>query len=760
MLRFRFRFSINPVPDMKVLLCRFRLFCFFNLLGLLLAAPLSAQRPRVGLALSGGGAKGVAQVGVLKVLEEEGIPVDYIAGTSIGSIVGGLYSVGYRADSLAALFRTADWQMLLSDQPQRRQESFLSKQGNETYVVSAPVPFHSKLKRKRNQTPVFGSKGLVPGHNILNLFTRLTVGYHDVKDFGRLPIPFTAVAVDLHYGIEAHLSSGSLPQAMRASMSIPAMFEPVEWGDWLLVDGGAINNFPVDVVRGMGADFVIGIDLSQGGYRQGEMKGVSSVVNRLISIMGKEKYEQNSRSADLYVNPRLDGYNMMSFSRSAIDSMYRRGYETASLLRPQLRELRRRWHLPPADSLRPVPPAAAGNTTYSVGDITFEGSAPGQKEWLLKRTGLREHALLRADEVDHAVAVLQGLGIFGTVTYRLSSSAPYDLIFRLEPVGQERINVGARFDNEDIATIIVNLSNQKNFNTLHHYSVTGRISANPYFRAEYNFGRLFGPQAGVAFHYRYNDFSRYDSRHRAEVVDFHATSFALFYHQAFRTVQLEAGVRQDFFSKKSPLLFSARADEQMFASKHYFNYYAEMLLDTYDRLYFPMRGWHATARGELYTTNSVGLRSRRPVCSVGAGVETACRLTDRFYVLPAVAGRFVFGTDVPGVYANYVGGVFDGMQLPQQRAWETGNHLHGLPDKWLALKAHLRYRLKERIYLSAIGEYGKAANTLSALPGGTSLWGWALRGAYDFLLGPVSVQMNYSSVFKRLGWYVNAGFYF
>jgi len=729
------------------------------MIGLLFVLPLRAQRPRVGLALGGGGAKGAAQVGVLKVLEEEGIPVDYIAGTSIGSIVGGLYSVGYRADSLMSLLRTVDWAALLADQPVRRQESFVSKQGSETFVVSAPVPFFGKKKRRKASSPFVG-KGLVPGLNILNFFTRLTVGYHDVKDFRHLPIPFTAVAVDLHYGTEVRLSSGSLPYAMRASMSIPAMFEPVEWGDRLLVDGGALNNFPVDVVRDMGADYVIGIDLSQHGYRKGEMKGVSSVVNRLIGIMGQEKYNANCRAVDLHINPRLDGYNMMSFARSAVDSMYQLGYEAASRFRPQLRELRKRWGVAPADTLRVGMEDRQGSVVYSVGEILFEGVGPEQKEWLLKRTGLREHTLLRADEVDRAVAVLQGLGVFGTVTYHLSSYAPYELVFRLEPSGPERINVGTRFDNEDIATIIVNLSNLQHFNTLHHYSVTGRISTNPYFRAEYYFGRLFGPQGGVTFHYRYNDFDRYAKRHKAEAVDFHATSFSLFYHQAFRCVQIEAGVRQDFFSKKSPLLYSAHEVEKMFESRHYFNYYAEMLFDTYDRRYFPTQGWHTSALCELYTTNVVSLRSRRPVCSAQAGVETVFRLTPRLCLLPAVSGRFLFGHDVPGVYANYVGGIFDGMQLPQQKAWETANHLHGLPDKWLAVKAHLRYRLKERIYLSVIGEFGKAANELAGLPGGDALWGWALRGSYDFLLGPIMVQMNYSSVFKRLGWYVNAGFYF
>lgn len=740
---------------------------FLLLLCFLLPALLVAQErpPRIGLALGGGGAKGAAEVGVLKVLEEEGIPVHCIAGTSIGSIVGGLYSVGYRADTLASLFRNADWTYLLSDQPIRRQESFVSKQGTETYLLSAPIPFLKNSRLKRKFVTTSGGAGLMAGRNLLNLFARLTVGYHDVGDFSRLPIPFTAVAVDLHHGEEVHLTSGSLARAMRSSMSIPAMFEPVEWGDRQLIDGGALNNLPTDVVRAMGADYVIAVDLSQSGYTESRITGISSMLNSLMGMMGREKYERNRQLADLYINPRLDGYNMMSFSQSAVDSMYRLGYEAASHLRPRLRQLRSRLGLPaPSDTsiVAPVRPARGGSAepVYSVDRIIFAGAEPDQKPWLLRLTGLSEHSLVGADRIDHAVAVLQGLGVFGSVTYTISNTAPFVLRFTLEPAPQDRINVGARFDSEDIASILLNISNLKNFNTLHHFSVTGRISRNPYFEADYYLGRLFAPQIGASALYRRSDFGRYDEQRKCESPDFHGGSFALFYHQSLRSVQIEAGVRQDFFSRRSPLAFSPHDTTTAVASKHYFNYYADFRFDTFDRRFFPDRGWRVTARGEVYTTNTLRLASQPPVCSAMANVETVVGLTRRFSLLPALFGRFVFGRNVPGIYANYAGGMFDGMYLPQQVTWQTSSHLHGLPDKFVGLRARLRYRLRDRIYLSALGEFGMADNELAGLPHGRTLWGWGLRASYDFLLGPISFQMSYSSLYRHLCWYLNAGFYF
>lgn len=236
---------------------RDKILCFLVLFCCFAHTPLQAQQPRkkVGLVLGGGGAKGAAEVGVLKVLEEADIPVDYIAGTSIGAIVGGLYAIGYDAADIDSLYRNQNWLFLLSDQVKRESETFLSKEEREKYIVHIPLS-----KERKVSLPT----GYVKGQNIFNLFSKLTVGYHQVDDFSNLPIPYRCVAVDLVEGKEMVFSSGSLPLAMRASMSIPGVFAPVEWKGKMLVDGGALNNLPVDVAKEMGADVIICVDLSTG----------------------------------------------------------------------------------------------------------------------------------------------------------------------------------------------------------------------------------------------------------------------------------------------------------------------------------------------------------------------------------------------------------------------------------------------------------------------------------------------------------------
>ena len=228
---------------------------------LLLAFPCSPvlaesgnERPKIGLALSGGGARGGAHVGILKALEELDIPIDYIAGTSMGAIVGGLYAAGYDAAGIETILKEIDWTQAMSDQPARRDRAMRKKELEAEFLI----PFRVGFNRGGVQLPL----GLIEGQHLDQVFHELLMPVMHVKQFDQLPIPFRAVATDLVTGEEFVLSQGSLPDSLRASMSVPGVFAPVRIGDRLLVDGGMSNNLPVSVVREMGADIVIAVNLN------------------------------------------------------------------------------------------------------------------------------------------------------------------------------------------------------------------------------------------------------------------------------------------------------------------------------------------------------------------------------------------------------------------------------------------------------------------------------------------------------------------
>ena len=732
-----------------------RIFYFFLMLCCLSAnTGLQAQqsRKKVGLVLGGGGAKGAAEVGVLKVLEEADIPIDYIAGTSIGAIVGGLYAIGYDAADLDSLYRNQDWLFLLSDQVKRESKAFLSKEEKEKYLIHVPLS-----KEKKMTLPT----GYVTGQNIVNLFSKLTVGYHQVDDFSTLPIPFRCVTVDLVEGQEVVLSSGSLPMAMRASMSIPGVFAPVEWDGMMLVDGGALNNLPVDVVREMGADIVICVDLSTGWKKKEELKSASAVFDQLIGIMGQIKYRKNKAEADIYINPPLKGYTAASFQPEAIDTMLVRGEQAARRQWKELQALRQYIYADEGNSVTPSagPQKPSYTNAYQIGRIEIEGIDGEEKEWIRKKIVLQEQSSIRPEEIDRTLAMLQGLDIFSRVEYRLTNAAPYDLIFLLEPKEYRRINIGARFDTEDLASIIANISNNQQLSTRHHYALTGRISRNPYLETEYAYGHLFG--AKIVFSYRlgYHDFDLYAGKHKLDGMEFLSHSLAGYYTRDIGNFRLKAGARFEYYDYHSDM-FRQDGSRLSHSSDHFLNYFASFTMDTYDRRYYPTHGSRIEIQGTVHTDNGVQYDNDTPFGAVAIHAETALRLNRRFYLLPSLKGRLLFGSSIPAIYQNCAGGFADANYLPWQMAWETSQHTHLLERNVMTGRLAFRYRVKGKFYLTALGEYGKEAHKTSHLFSGDDLWGCALRASYDFVLGPISIQTNYSNLGKNVGIYINAGFKF
>ena len=738
-----------------MVLCRRKILGMLFLLCCLLGNVNVQARPvrkKVGLVLGGGGAKGAAEVGVLKVLEEADIPIDYIVGTSIGGIVGGLYSIGYDAADIDSLFRNQNWLFLLSDQAKRESESFLSKDEKERYMIHLP------LSRERK---VSLPTGYLKGQNILNLFSKLTVGYHHVDDFSTLPIPYRCVAVDLVDGKEVVLSSGSLPMAMRATMSIPGVFAPVEWNGMMLVDGGALNNLPVDVVRDMGADVVICVDLSTGWKKKEDLKSASSVVDQLIGIMGQTKYRKNKVDADIYINPQLKGYTPASFQPEAIDSMVERGKQAARRQWGELMALRDSIYGCGSDTVskRFMPHEPLHTEAYPIANIRIEGIDGDEKQWVRKKIVLQEHSRVNTDDIDRTLAMLQGLNIFSRVEYRLTNDEPYDLVFMLEPREDSRLNIGARFDTEDLASVIANISNNQQFATNHHYSLTGRISRNPYLEMKYAYGNLFGAKIGISYRMAHYDFDLYADKHKLDALEFLSHSFAGFYTRDIGNFRLKSGVQFDYYHYHSDM-FERDGSIQTRSSDHFLNYFASVVMDTYDRRYFPTRGSRIQIQGILHTDDGIHYAEGNPFGEAAFQGECAVRLNSRFYLLPKLKSRFVFGSSIPAIYQNYAGGVADGYYLPWQMAWESAQHVHLLERNVVTGQLGFRYRVRGKFYLTALGEYGKEARKFSHILIGDDLWGGALRASYDFVLGPVSIQANYSSLGKNVGFYINAGFIF
>jgi len=290
--------------------------------------------PKTGLVLSGGAARGLAHIGVLKALEEQGVRIDAIAGTSMGAVIGGLYASGYTVAELEQLARTLDWRQVLSDDPPRPDVPFRRKQDDRDFLVKRKLSF-------RDDGSLGLPLGVIQGQNLALLLERLLVHVSDTRDFDRLPIPFRAVATDIANDQKVIFRSGHLPQAIRASMSIPAVFAPVEIEGRLLVDGGMVDNIPMDVARDMGVDRLIVVDIGTPLMPRDELLTVVDVLNQSITMMTRRNSEAQLatlRSEDLLIQPPLAAYGSTDFGST--EQLMDAGYRATRALEGRLADWR------------------------------------------------------------------------------------------------------------------------------------------------------------------------------------------------------------------------------------------------------------------------------------------------------------------------------------------------------------------------------------------------------------------------------------
>jgi len=309
----------------------------FLILLLLSAAVYSAdaERPKIGLVLSGGGARGFAHIGTLKMLDSLQIPIDFIAGTSMGGIAAALYSIGYSGYDQEKMIYNTDWDEIFTDTPPRTELPYFQRKETGKYQLSFGL---------KGLKPVPPS-GLIYGQKVSLLFSSLTFPYEKITDFDQLPIPFRCVAVDLVTGNQVVLKNGSLSKAMRAAMAIPSVFSPVQWGDSLLIDGGFANNLPIDVVKEMGADFVIAVDVESPLKKHAQLKSALDVLQQSINMMGLEQRRKNEQLADIHIRPEVSDFSPGDFNRSKINAIVKRGIAAANKNLGILKDLKRKHDL-------------------------------------------------------------------------------------------------------------------------------------------------------------------------------------------------------------------------------------------------------------------------------------------------------------------------------------------------------------------------------------------------------------------------------
>ncbi len=403
---------------------------------------------RIGLALSGGGARGLAHIGVLKVLESENIPIHFISGTSIGAVVGGLYAAGWSPDQIEEHFTSVDWQDIFKDQPRRNEISLDQKEKFDRYILTLPI------RRKKVGLP----SGLIAGQKLRQLLSRLVWPAIQTHDFTQLRIPFCALATDLETGESVRLTEGDLAEAIHASMAIPSVFSPQWVKGRLLADGMLVRNFPVEDVKDLGANYVIGVDVGAGLSETQELKSILDIMDQAVSFRSGQDIEKQHKLCDQLIIPAVQNHSRSDFSR--VQALVKIGEAAAQKIIDDLKSKLQGVSVSPPISQGPK----VEITALQLEKIELRGLKHISENLVKKELNLKLPAAIEASKIERAVQRLYSSLLFESVSYSIENNT---LILKLVEQTTGSFGFGLRYDSENRTSFILN-STVRNLHR--HYS--------------------------------------------------------------------------------------------------------------------------------------------------------------------------------------------------------------------------------------------------------------------------------------------------
>ena len=704
----------------------------------------TSRRPKVGLVLSGGAAKGLAHVGVLKVIEEAGLPIDYIGGTSMGGIVAALYAIGYDADTLSTLVRTVDWDRLLSDDIPRRELSIEEKPDYDRFVASFP------LRERKVKLPA----GVVTGQNIENLFAELCAHVFDIRDFNKFPIPFLCVSVDVEDGNEVVHRKGSLPAAMRATMAIPSVFTPEEIDGKLLIDGGVLNNFPVDHVRDMGADILIGVNVGYQPFTAKDEFNFLKVMEQTVFLTSQKRSEENIKLCDIYIEPDITGYSSTSFT--AGEALIDRGERAAREQFDRLKAL--------ADSLnriQPVPyavPSFEPLDSVLISEIQIDGVVKVSNRLIMGKLNLHILEKTTPRQISDAVDNLYSSLYFEKVTFELEPEyiellgPTVKLKIKVKERKGGQLMVGLNYNTTYKASITLNTTFRNVLLNGTKLSLNAALGENQYFLARFEKNNGWRPGFVVDVKGQNFDLNIYTNGIKQGTLDYADMGTAVYTRSIIgKSYEFGFGGEVERVTLR-PDVGEVLPDRE---AGNYYNLLGYIDLDTYDNRFFPASGTRFNA---LY--KFVNFQDLHHIHFLRLEFEPAARLSKRFTLLPRAYGGFSTADSSQRIYHFYLGGLnrtkrkgilpfagLDFMEKSGRNAFILGLDLqyNFWKSNYLVLRSNMANTSWEPedllVFESAFTGFGLTLGNMS-------------------LIGPIEFTLMRSNFRKDFFLYINIGYYF
>ncbi|PWK25732.1 patatin-like phospholipase family protein [Maribacter polysiphoniae] len=743
----------DPIIGMKVLLPL--LFLFF-------VVQVHAQEQdqdndvKIGLVLSGGGAKGMAHIGALKVIEEAGIKIDYISGTSMGAIVGGLYASGYSASQLDSIFRSIDFTSLINDNLPRSAKTFYEKEDSERYAINLPF----------NNFKLSVPQGFSGGQNIYNELVKRLYHVKDIHDFSKLPIPFVCIATNVETGEQIKLDKGYLPEAIMASGTLPSLFEPTTIDGKVLIDGGVVNNYPVEEVKKMGADLIIGVDVQHGLRDRGSLLSATEILLQISNFRTVKNMVEKSEMTDVYIKPDMMNYSVMDFDlddeiiekgRVAAVEKYDELLEIAS---KQTSEFKLKKHIVPADSLlitRLILRGDIENYTrgYVKGKLRFK---------------LGEETTF--EKLQQGVSNLAATGNFSTIRYELLSDGDgEDLILKLnETPNKTFLRIGAHYDDLYHSAALINLTRKNLFFGDDVASFDLILGDQVRYNMQYYIDK--GTYWSLGFNSRYNNFGKeinFDliKNYFQIPASININTLNMDVLDVTNQIYLQTVLQEEFgfslgvehkFLKYSTTTLGSMTDEDAelssnstedrtyFEKSNYFSAYGQLKLDTYDDKYFPTRGLFFDGDFHLYLFSSDFNDNFKEFSIAKAKMGAALPLTKKLSLNIETEGGFKLGTSGVASMDFVLGGY--GTNLINNFTPFIGYDYLSLPgNSYVKAYSRLDFELAPKNHLMLMANFANVDDDLFR----TGEWfdapkysGYGIGYGLESFMGPLQIMYSWS----------------
>ncbi|TRW22520.1 patatin [Flavobacterium zepuense] len=711
-----------------------------------------AKKPKIGVVLSGGGAKGLAHIGVLKVLEEAGIEVSYIGGTSMGAIVGGLYAAGYSATELDSIFRSLDPDALLRDFTPRGTKNFFEKRNDEIYALTLP------FKGFKIGFPTAFSKGLY-NYTTVN---RLTEHVRHVRDFNNLPIPFVCIATDIETGKEVVLRNGVLPDAILASGAFPSLYSPVEIDGRLLIDGGVTNNYPIEEVRRMGADIIIGVDVQDPLKTRDQIRGATGVLVQINNYQMIQKMEAKSKLTDIYIKPDISGFSVISFDDG--EAIINKGEEagrkildtlkTLGIGRPIIKE-----HIPVQDSI-------------CVDQVRINELKNYTRSYVIGKLGFKPGSRINYNKFNDGISKLNATQNFTSISYSFNEAPDGGEVLSLRlqenPINRF-LKFGLHYDGLYKSAVLVNVTQKNLVKRNDVASLDVILGDNFRYNLDYYIDNGFYISYGL--HSHYYQFNRNISAVAASQfgeelgnnsfnLDFADFTNQIYIQTIFaQRFLLGGGAEYKHIKAKSETL---QGIDPVFDDSDYVSAYGYLTFDSYDDKFFPSEGYYFSgeAKAFLYSSNYTKVFDNFTIIKGELG--TAQTLTKGLTVNVRAETGFSLRENPVPAFDFILGGY--GYQMSH-----TFRHFYGYDFLSLSGNSYIKgtvsldYEFLKKNHLNFTANY---ANVGDDLYEGGKLFslpqysGYALGYGMETIIGPLEIKHSWSpETGKHYTWF-SVGFWF